>query len=903
MKNFRKLLIKLIFGIVIGYSIIGFIILPYFIQFYIPTIIKKTIHTHSYVDSVHLNPFTFKVKISNFIIQDKNKQNLLFFETLNIDIDPLKLLERNIHFSNVMIDNLKLSINIDKNKVTNFQYILDSLQNKETNSSTKKETTEKTNDILLKIDTLALTNIRFLFEDNSKKSPFKIDTKPISLFSNDIQIKPNHTNKISLTVETHDTGKVSLQSNIVVEPFSVDGSLQLENIAVNKIFHYIKTPTMNFDIDSKPLNLWLDYKYSKLEHKQNILLENIKVELNQLHFVQNPFSVKIEKFYNTTQKVQLEIGDTIQYDVTNINNKIQNILFWDATKNSSLNFSDFLNIIEHISQDKTKPINITQSLHTPQSGTIQAKIQAISKPFNVNIALDTKDIAIAPYLSYIQDFANIDIKSAFVSNKGKVTVTQNNKKTNIDLKTDISLQKIDIFNSTNNQQLLKVDSLKLSDMHYKNNNLFIKNIIVEKPFIQFSMNDNNTTNFSNLTISTPSTKKDLETKPNSEEFVYLIDKISIKNGDSLFIDNTVSPKFVSKDSKITGDIQNLSSHKNKPTIITHRSIIDNYAPLFINTNMILSNPFKAMKSSIKVENIDLPSLSSYSGKFIGQTIKNGKLSLTLDYDIEKSQIKSTNNIKIKDIQLGDKVKSKDAINAPIGLAIALLEDSDGYIDLDIPIVGDINNPNFHFSDVVLDVITNTIVGIVSAPFKFLAMIIGIEGSDISNVAFNYGNSTLLVTQKEKLDNIIKSFEKRPNLKLKIKTAYVKQEDSLALKEIKFQKQYKQILTLNDNNDNFEDIYKQTKAIFIKKFSDTNYKKLKGENKEKYQQMVTKLKNSIKISTEELITLANKRAFVIQSYLLNKKLPQSRIIINKEIKNSTKDLKLDKALVLFEIESN
>jgi hypothetical protein len=898
MKSFTRLFSKLVIGVIVVYSIIGFFILPYFIQFYIPTIIKKTIQTHSYVDSVHFNPYTFKIQISNLIIQDQNKKNLLFFETLKININPLKLLNQEITLSELTIDNLKLAIDIDKNNITNFQYILDALDSKN-NDTTNTETNKTDEGILIKVDNLNLSNIRFVFEDYSKTTPFIVETKPISLFSNNIQLKPNHTNKFDLNVDTKDVGKVSFQSNIIVAPLSIDGKIALTNIAVNKIFHYIKTADMQFDIDSEPLDISLDYQYKKIDKKHNILLENITLQLDKLLFTQTPFSVEIQKLLNKTKKVQFEIADTLTYDIANIDTHIQNVLFEDTTQNSSLNFSKFSNTIENLTTLKDKNIHITQSLQTPTSGTIKADINATQEPLSLDIQLLTKDIAIQPYERYIKEFANIDIKSAFFSNDGTIKITNENNQTNINLKTDTSLKDIDIYNSTNDQQLLKIDSLQLANINYENNNLFIKDIVIDKPFIQFSINDNNTTNFSNLVPEDSKKEEVSKPKTSTEKFVYNIDTISIKNGNSLFEDNTVSPKFISKDTQINGQIKQLSSDENKLTSITHSSIIDSYAPLLINTNMLLSNPLEALKSEVKVENINLPSLSSYSGKFIGQTIKNGKLDLTLNYDIKKGQLTSTNNIKIKDIELGEKVQSKDAINAPIGLAIALLEDSDGYIDLDIPIDGDINSPNFHISDVILDVITNTITGIVSAPFKFLAMIIGLDGKDISYVTFDYGSSTIAVTQKEKLDNILKSLKKRPNLKLKIKTAYIESQDSLALQEIIFKERYKTIVTIKDN---FDEIYKKTQVIFTKQLGQKSYDTLEGEKKDRYNTMLKKLKNSIKITQADLINLAKQRAIEIQSYLLQNNLLESNIVIDEKIVTQAKDSKIDKVTVVFEIES-
>ncbi len=893
MKNLLTVFTKIICALVIIYSVIGFIILPYFVQFYIPTIIKKTIHTDSYVDSIHFNPFTFTVRVSNIMIKDQNQKNLLFFEKLKVNLDPFNLLKNEIKLDTIELDNLKLSIDINKEKITNFQYILDTLNTNDTATDTKGE---KQNNFLLKIGTLHLSNIHFSFEDYSKKTPFIVHSKPINLYTTDIQIKQNHTNKFDFIIDTQNTGKIALSSNIVVEPLSLEGKVGLSDIDVNKIFNYIKPSTLTFDIDSQPLNLSLDYKYSKKDTKQNIELSDINLQLENFSYLQDPFIIQIDNLQHNTKTANLQINEKFTYQIANIDTKIKTIKFIDNQKNSTLSFDSFANITENISDKKEETIKSIQTLNTPDSGTIQANIKAIQEPLQLDIALNTKNIAIKPYEPYVQEFANLKINSGFFSNDAKLKLSNENNQTNITLQTNANINKIDILNSSNKQQLLKVNAIDITNLKYQNDALFIKKVKIDKPYIYFALNDNNTTNFSNLVPQKKEEKKTTKSKKKTQKFNYDIETISIYSGNSLFEDYTVLPMFSSKDTKIAGDIHSISSDETKPTIITHSSIIDNYAPLLVNTKMIISNPMEALKSSIKVENIDLPSLSSYSGKFIGQKIANGKLSLTLDHEIKKSQLKTTNNIKIKDIELGETVESKDAIDAPIGLAIALLEDSDGYIDLDIPIDGDINNPNFHISDVILDVITNTIVGIVSAPFKFLAMMIGLDGDDISKLEFNYGSATINVTQKEKLDNIIKAFTQRPNLKLQINSTYLQKEDTQALQKIKLEEKYPFILS---SKENFDDVYKKIQAIFIKQFKEKSYNSLEGEKEAKYKVMINKLQNNIQITKKDLDTLALQRGKNIKAYLVTK-LDPSRIIINKEIQTSTKDLKISKVLLLFEI---
>jgi len=480
------------------------------------------------------------------------------------------------------------------------------------------------------------------------------------------------------------------------------------------------------------------------------------------------------------------------------------------------------------------------------------------------------------------------------------------QKDSIDINSDISLKKIDLANKVMQQPLLKIDSIDVSKLHFTGDTLDISKVVINEPDFKFYLNDNNTTNFTKLFKSSKDKGEKQETQKAQNEdtnssFNYTIKEAFIKDGDARFFDNRLQKPFQSHESDVNVYAKNITSKKDQFTVIEHDSILDKYGILRAKGKLIVSEPLKNLDVNLDLRNFDLANLSSYGEKYIGNKIDNGRLSLKLDHKIKDENLTTKNNIRIKNIKLGEKVESKDAINAPIGLAIALLEDSEGYIDLDIPIDGDLKNPNFHIGDVIGDVIRNTIVGIVSAPFKFLAAIIGVDSTgDISNINFDYGNADINAVNEEKLNKLIKALEKRPGLELKIKPSYLAVEDTKALQERAFKTQYAKIL---DVTVKLPTRLKEVSKVFSKLYSKKEYDAIKLKDEKKLNYMLEKIKQSVKISKEELIELAKNRGENIKNYLTVHKINGNRIKVLDQIDTNNKEQRLQQDIVSFELGIN
>jgi len=178
----------------------------------------------------------------------------------------------------------------------------------------------------------------------------------------------------------------------------------------------------------------------------------------------------------------------------------------------------------------------------------------------------------------------------------------------------------------------------------------------------------------------------------------------------------------------------------------------------------------------------MSNLSPYSGEFAGRKIESGKLSLDLKYKIVKSQLAGDNQIVVERLTLGEKVKSPEAVDLPLDLAVALLKDSNGVIDLGLPVKGDIASPEFSFGALIGKALVNLITKIVTSPFRALgALIPGGSEETLNSVAFEAGQSEVPPPEKEKLATLAKALQKRPQLKLMVQGRYNPEADQEELR--------------------------------------------------------------------------------------------------------------------------
>jgi uncharacterized protein involved in outer membrane biogenesis len=250
--------------------------------------------------------------------------------------------------------------------------------------------------------------------------------------------------------------------------------------------------------------------------------------------------------------------------------------------------------------------------------------------------------------------------------------------------------------------------------------------------------------------------------------------ISLVNGRVFFSDRFIKPNYSANLSELTGGISAFSSAKPADAAAPQLADLllkgraEGTASLEIDGKLNpLARPL-ALDIKGKVRDLELPPLSPYSVKYAGYGIERGKLSVDVAYKIEPSgQLSASNQIVLNQLSFGERVAGSDAPNLPVKLAVALLADRSGVIDINLPVSGSINDPEFRLGPIIFRLIFNLIGKALTAPFSLLASALGGGGDELSQVDFQPGRAQLGEEGRKRLDLVAKALADRPALQLTV----------------------------------------------------------------------------------------------------------------------------------------
>jgi uncharacterized protein involved in outer membrane biogenesis len=248
--------------------------------------------------------------------------------------------------------------------------------------------------------------------------------------------------------------------------------------------------------------------------------------------------------------------------------------------------------------------------------------------------------------------------------------------------------------------------------------------------------------------------------------VIRIGHIDFTRGNVNFTDNFIKPNYTANMTGLGGTVTTLASDGAEPATLTLAGKIDDDAPLEIDGRLNPLAPILFLEIEGRTRGVDLPRLTPYSVKYAGYPIVKGKLSMEVKYKVEDGRLAANNHLFLDQLTFGEKVESPTATKLPVLLAVSLLKNSRGEIDLNLPISGTLSDPKFSVGSVIVQVIVNLLTKVVTAPFTLLAAAFG-GGEELGYVEFAPGAAVLQQEQTKRVDTLAKALSERPGLKLDV----------------------------------------------------------------------------------------------------------------------------------------
>jgi uncharacterized protein involved in outer membrane biogenesis len=424
--------------------------------------------------------------------------------------------------------------------------------------------------------------------------------------------------------------------------------------------------------------------------------------------------------------------------------------------------------------------NVSEGGRIKASGTVDPSLPSVESEVQIT------DVELAPFQPYVGQAAAVEIQSGAFTTTGRLRHGLKGADAQTVYQGGFKVENLRLTETGQKETLVGWRTLQSDrlELQLEPDQLEVDEVRLVAPTGKFIIEKDRSFNLANvIKPGDKAQKPGPGTKTGSAgPFPYRLRRVLVSDGRADFADLSLITPFATKIHELKGSVAGVSSAEKARAQVKLDGRVDEYGTAKVGGEFKTSDPKDFTDINVTFRNVEMSKLSPYSGKFAGRKIESGKLSLDLTYKIVKSQLAGDNQIVVERLTLGEKVKSPEAVDLPLDLAVALLKDADGVIDLGLPVKGDISAPEFSFGALIRKALFNLITKIVTSPFRVLAALIpGGREETLNSVAFEPGQSELPAPEREKLANLATAMEKRPQLKLMVRGRYQPATDQAQLR--------------------------------------------------------------------------------------------------------------------------
>jgi uncharacterized protein involved in outer membrane biogenesis len=841
------------------YTLAGFFLVPTVTKYQLEKQLGTLMQRQVKVAAVRFNPYTLAAEVDGFAIADTQGGNLAGFDRLRVNFQASSLFRQAWTFREITLVHPYGDLQLLKDGSTNFHGLVPA-------QGEQAEEKQKANIPRVIVETLALTEGDLTLADHTRPDLFTTEIRNIRFQLDNLSTLPSESGQLVFGAKSEEGVALLWQGKVQLNPVLVEGDLKATGGYLPLGYRYFGD-FLNVELVKGDLDLALHHRLAMTDQGITASVSGLELVLSDLLVSDKPTgepilalpSLALRGLNLTWPDKMVDVSDLaltspvlklIRLSDNSVN--LQHLLAgehpqpsaaaqvtdatppaqqdstsaWSLTLKSATvsdmsltvedrtlgvpattDIADIDLALSNISNRADQVMPFTASIRPAAGGSVALKGQLVALPaLTVESNVSINGLPLNLSQPYVDDVATIDINSGTLSADAAIKITPTSP---FSIEGSLAITDVAARKKGSANPLISWRNIGVEELAYSlpENHLAIGRILVEEPAARIRIREDRTTNFQALVVAKqPPESTPPPDKPDGQSgnpFTLVIGHVQVQEGAMDFSDRSLPIPFQTNIAKLQGELNSIDTSSSQAANLDFEGQVADYGLARISGELLPNNVKKQADVKLLLRNVVMPDLSPYTIKFAGHKIASGRMNLDLRYRLNDGTVDGKNNIVLTDVRLGEKVPHKDALDLPLSLALALLKDVNGKIDIDLPVKGDTANPEFSIGGIIGKAIANLLTKAVTAPFRLLGSLVGASSNDFGKPEFEPGKARLTPPEKEKIAKLAEALKQRPNLLLKVAGAYNLAADTEALKTREVDQAIKAALADDDEGPTLE----------------------------------------------------------------------------------------------------
>lgn len=842
--KFRSLRILAVLAVVIaGYASAGFWLAPKLLRTAIVDQSRKLLGVDATVGEIRFNPFLFRLRVADLALSGPAGTKLVGFTGLDVDFAAAaSIWRREYTFREIDLAGPYADAVVEPDGSLNLARLVPKSPAQPTSPQAATAPLPR-----IRVAVLHVTNAQLRYEDRSHPGDFTLQFAPTELDLRDFTTGARGGG-FSLAARTPLGERIAWHGRLSLQPIASQGEIRISDLRAATVAAFLHARLTNppaFALTGGRLALDAPYRF-ELQPKLQLRVDGASADVTDLgiaaagsasDWIRLPrlaiggvsldlaarrvqvervalHGLDVDAWLGTNRRLNLmrllgpasptapapPAAPRWQVDLAKISIRDARLSAEDrGTRPAAKIVLEPLSLdIVGASLDPARPVQIVLATGVDQGGRFTARGEVVPSPMSAKLRLTASRIDLRALQPYVAQRTSLTLEHGLLG--AKLALRMQRGRPTVALAGDLSIDGLHTIDDALREDLvdwrrLAVRGLRLQLAPAR---LQIARIDAIGPYARVIVEPDHRMNVKRILAAPPNRagapKMVAATKRGGVKVAaaawgrrpmrITIGRVIVRDGHANFSDLSIKPNFSTGIQKLAGDVRGLDSRPGTRARVDLHGEIGPYAPVSITGRVNLLGPALYTDLTMNFRNMDLTIFNPYSGKFAGYDITKGKLTTELHYLIHGGKLAATHHVIIDQLEFGPKTHSKDAVSLPIKLAVALLKDRQGVIDLNIPVTGSLHDPKFRLGPLIWKVIVNVLQKAVTAPFRLLGALFG-AGPQIQFADFRPGDAALDATDLAHLRIVAKALNARPQLKVDVPIAPLATLDGPALAEARF----------------------------------------------------------------------------------------------------------------------